>query len=116
MLDETKKSMKIMEMGGINPDKYSYNQLLKGLSKGNQLKEAYAPVANEMEEKGCCDVVFCNILTEALCRVRNVRTAYKLFEEMGHIGTEPDAVTYGTLIKGFFIKGTIRKLTNFLIR
>ena len=109
MLDETKKSMKIMEMGGINLDKYSYNQLLKGLCKGNQLKEAYALVANEMEEKGCCDVVSCNILTEALCRVRNVRTAYKLFEETGRKGIDPDVVPYGTLIIGFFIKGNHKK-------
>nr|CAB3489013.1 unnamed protein product [Digitaria exilis] len=105
MVKDAEDLMKKMEMSGVNPDRYSYNQMLKGLCKAHQLDKAFAFVADHMEVGGFCDIVSCNILIDAFCKARKVNSALKLFKEMGYKGIQPDAVTYGTLINGLYSVG-----------
>ncbi|PKU75777.1 Pentatricopeptide repeat-containing protein [Dendrobium catenatum] len=94
-----------MENSGINPDSYSYNQLLKGLCKAKQIEKAYKLFANMMEMEGLCDMVSCNLLIDGLCRASKTSIAHKLFKGMSLKGIQPDTVTYDTLINGFLIAG-----------
>ncbi|TVU43364.1 hypothetical protein EJB05_09828, partial [Eragrostis curvula] len=94
-----------MEMSGENPDRYSYNQLLKGLCKAHRLDKAFAFVSDHMEVGGFCDVVSCNILIDAFCKAKRVTSAVELFKEMGYKGIQADNVTYGTLINGLYTVG-----------
>nr|CAB3490852.1 unnamed protein product [Digitaria exilis] len=105
MVKDAEDLMKKMEMSGVNPDRYSYNQMLKGLCKAHQLDKAFAFVADHMEVGGFCDIVSCNILIDAFCKARKVNSALKLFKEMGYKGIQPDVVTYGTLINGLYSIG-----------
>nr|CAB3459297.1 unnamed protein product [Digitaria exilis] len=72
MVKDAEDLMKKMEMSGVNPDRYSYNQMLKGLCKAHQLDKAFAFVADHMEVGGFCDIVSCNILIDAFCKARKL--------------------------------------------
>ncbi|CAD6216607.1 unnamed protein product [Miscanthus lutarioriparius] len=103
MIKEAEKLIEEMEMSGVvNPDRYSYNQMLKGLCKAHQLDRAFGFVSDHMEVGGFCDIVSCNILIDAFCKAKKVTSALKLFKEMGYKGIQADAVTYGTLINGLY--------------
>ncbi|KAG0546390.1 hypothetical protein BDA96_02G443600 [Sorghum bicolor] len=103
MIKEAEMLIEEMEMSGVvNPDRYSYNQMLKGLCKAHQLDRAFGFVSDHMEVGGFCDIVSCNILIDAFCKAKKVTSALKLFKEMGYKGIQADAVTYGTLINGLY--------------
>ncbi|KAG6770853.1 hypothetical protein POTOM_026552 [Populus tomentosa] len=97
MFEEAVKLLKKMEYSAIEPDVYSYNELLKAHCKANHPDKAYL----FMVPKGFCDVVSYNTIIKAFCSISNNRRAYKLFEEMGRKGIAPDVVTFTILIKAF---------------
>ncbi|KAL5197373.1 hypothetical protein ABZP36_000885 [Zizania latifolia] len=102
MTEKAEILIRKMETSGINPDRYSYNILLKGLCKAHRLDKAFAFVSDHMEAGGFCDIISCNILIDAFCKANKVNSALKLFKEMGYKGIQANTVTYGTLINGLF--------------
>ncbi|KAL1565224.1 hypothetical protein AAHA92_07467 [Salvia divinorum] len=69
-------------MGGMEPDSYSCDELLRGFCEADRIDKAYVVLVNKMEVKRYADVVSYNTIITALCRSGVTRKAYKLFEEM----------------------------------
>jgi pentatricopeptide repeat protein len=49
MVEKAEKLIRKMEMSGVNPVRYSYNQLLKGLCKVHRLDKAFAFVSDHVK-------------------------------------------------------------------
>jgi pentatricopeptide repeat protein len=67
-----------MESSGIEPNVYSYNQLLKGICKANHPDKAYLFMVTMMNPKGFCDAVSYNTFIKEFCSICDTRRAFKL--------------------------------------
>ena len=83
MVDEAVRLVETMERSGVEPDLYSYNELLKGFCKANMVDRAHLMMVERMQTKGMCDVVSYNTVITAFCKARRTRKGYELFECSG---------------------------------
>ncbi|KAI3950010.1 hypothetical protein MKW92_044039 [Papaver armeniacum] len=90
---------------GVVVDTCSFNILIKGLCKNDDVKEAFE-LLDEFPKQGCQpNAVTYSTLMDCLCRNGRVDEAFKLSERMENEGCDPDAITFNVLISGLGKQG-----------
>lgn len=91
----------ILKLRGFCPDTCSFNIVIRGLSKGGQVNEAFE-FFDDMNSFGCLpDLITYNSLINGLCTVGKVGRALELLREIqSQVGFAPDVVTYTSIISG----------------
>ncbi|KAI4331820.1 hypothetical protein L6164_016775 [Bauhinia variegata] len=97
---------------GIFPDVSTYNCLIAGLCRNENIRVA-KELLNEMEDKGLrADLITYNILIGGWCKLKESRQAEKLLTEMFNMGVKPNHVTYNTLMHGYCMEGNLKAALN----
>lgn len=60
------------------------------------------------------NVVSCNILLKALCKMNEVDVAVRVLDEMRYMSVVPNVVSYTTVLGGFAQRGVLTSNTNSL--
>lgn len=81
-------------------DVSTYNVLLDGLFKNGRLDEAVR-IFDYMKELDVVNSLCFATMISGLCRIKELRKAMKLHDEMLKMGLKPDEATYKRLISGF---------------
>eukprot|EP01018_Ginkgo_biloba_P016229 Gb_15858 [translate_table: standard] len=113
-LDEARRMVNEMSVGGFAMGVMAYNALLDCVCKLCREKDPFRllPEANniliEMEAAGVPrnESTF-NILITHLCRIRKTEDAYKLFVKMEEYGCSPNLTTYVVLIRSLYLAARV---------
>jgi len=89
-----------MERWNVALDVSTYNVLLNRLSAGRRIEEAVG-VFDYMRRLNLVSSESFTIMIRGLCRVKELRKAMKIHDEMLSMGLKPDQATYKRLISGF---------------
>ncbi|XP_077241627.1 pentatricopeptide repeat (PPR-like) superfamily protein [Tasmannia lanceolata] len=78
------------------------------VEKGERIMKALE-LFEALKPKGYCSVPIYNILIGGLHKIKEVKTALSLFEEMKNSDFKPDSTTYSTIIPCFVDSGDIKE-------
>ncbi|MCO5547657.1 hypothetical protein L7F22_001108 [Adiantum nelumboides] len=95
-----------MREAGIAPSKQSYTNLIKGFGKNGQPDFA-EKIFQEMEQdrRVKVDTIAWNALIDSYSRAGHADGAKGAFQRMKIFGFVPTVATYGSLVKGFALRG-----------
>ncbi|KAK9080032.1 hypothetical protein SSX86_001707 [Deinandra increscens subsp. villosa] len=107
IIDHSRKS--VQQDGVITC--FVVNKLLSSLVKNNRVDEAVDLFENIILGSECylSDAYTFNIVISGLCKAKEVKKAFRFFNNMSNFGCEPDSVTYNTLLNGFCRAGNVDK-------
>ncbi|GAB2266641.1 hypothetical protein Dimus_001635 [Dionaea muscipula] len=99
-----------MRKGGVSPNVFTYNILIRGCCLVGELHKCHSFMA-EMERYGCLpNVVTFNTLMDAYCKVGRTDDALEALETMRSThNLEPNVITYNVLINGFCLEGRMEE-------
>ncbi|XP_050237946.1 conserved oligomeric Golgi complex subunit 4 [Mercurialis annua] len=101
---------------GVEPDKKSYNILMRVFCLRGELSIAYK-LFNQMFKRDVLpDIESYRILMQGLCRKSQVNGAVDLLEDMLNKGYVPDTLTYTTLLNSLCRKKKLREAYKLLCR
>ncbi|OAY84830.1 Pentatricopeptide repeat-containing protein [Ananas comosus] len=84
------------------PDAYTYNFLVRRLSRSRPVSAVYAFIEELRRDAGLRpDLVTYTILIDAVCRSGNLREAVRLLGVLTDAGFKPDCYLYNTIMKGY---------------
>ncbi|KAI3980392.1 hypothetical protein MKX01_003931 [Papaver californicum] len=90
---------------GVVVDTCSFNILIKGLCKNDNVKEAFE-LLDEFPKQDCRpNTVTYSTLMHCLCRNGRIDEAFKLLDRMENEGCDPDTITFNVLISGLGKQG-----------
>lgn len=95
-----------MREAGIAPSKQSYTNLIKACGKNAQPNLA-EKIFQEMEEdrRVKADTIAWNALIDSYSKAGHTEGAKRAFQRMKYSGQVPTVATYGSLVKGFALRG-----------
>ncbi|PON41307.1 Pentatricopeptide repeat [Parasponia andersonii] len=99
-LDFGEKVLEELQCDEVRVSVFVYNSLLNVLVKRNLITEAVCLFRKYVASHFDPDTWTFNILIRGLCGIRELHTAFGLFDDMENFGCSPDIVTYNTLISG----------------
>lgn len=104
-LRQGEETMKVadamLDVANVEPNRYVFNQVLKGMSMCGRPGEARA-LLRQMHAKGMgLDAWSFTTCIAAQCNARQMPAAEQLVKDMHAAGIQPTAATYSTLIRGY---------------
>ncbi|KAJ4963785.1 hypothetical protein NE237_023724 [Protea cynaroides] len=102
--DHAVELIKELSLKNSPPDSFTYNFLIRHLSKIRVLSTVYGLIEdlqNSVNLKP--DLVTYTILIDSVCRSKNLREATRLLGVLHESGFKPDCFLYNTIMKGYCI-------------
>ncbi|EME31912.1 mitochondrial protein translocase, MPT family isoform 1 [Galdieria sulphuraria] len=101
---EVEEILYLMESDGIEPDRVTYNTLIKayGYMRRHDLAEA---AFKQQTSKFGPQLVGFNTLMNGYCEDKKFSRVLELFAQLKELGLKPDVKTYSTIIKGQIASG-----------
>lgn len=97
-----KTFLRMNEFCGVQRSVKSFNSLLNALVQNKEYDLVYGLFKNCLNKFGIVpNVPTCNILLKALCKKNDLKSAFKILDEMPGMGLAPNVVSYTTILGGF---------------